>query len=187
MIQFHPRDNRLLDVLEALPVVPFEGTVWRVVREGRSPCIGSAAGNRWDTGTFDVLYTSLTKEGAIAEIYYHLVQGQPVFPSKLRYNAHQIDVKLNGIYDLSDRKILESLGVNMSLYGQMSFLDRKGEYTACQRIAEAAHFLGSKDAGEASGIIVPNARYRCTNLVIFCEYVAPDALEEICEEPVVWP
>ena len=168
-----PRDNRLLDALEALPVEPFKGTVWRVVKEGRDPCRCSSAGNRWDNGEFEVLYTSRTREGAIAEMYFHLNRGQPVFPSKLRYSLFEIKVMLNGVYDLSDRAVLQSMGMDMGRFGQLSYADKQVEYPGCQQIGDAAHFLGSSESGDASGIIVPNARYDCSNLVIFCDHTNP--------------
>lgn len=179
MTPFHPRDNRLLDALEALPVVPFSGTVWRVVKEGRDPCRCSAAGNRWDTGGFEVLYTSLTREGAIAEMHFHLTRGQPVFPSKLRYSLYEISVSLDGVYDLSEPRTLEALGMDMGQYGQLSYGDRQAEYPTCQQIADAAHFLGSDANGDAKGLLVPCARHDCSNLVIFCDHAKPGDYEEV--------
>ena len=175
---FQPRDNKLLDALEALLVVPFKGSVWRVVKEGRDPCRCSAAGNRWDNGEFEVLYTSLAREGAIAEIYFHLSRGQPVFPSKLKYSLHEISVSINGVYDLSDPATLEIIGMDMSQYGQLSYADRHNEYPSRQQIADAAHFLGSDNDGDASGLLVPNARYGCNNLIIFCGHAKPSEFEE---------
>ena len=168
-----PRDNRLLDALEALPVEPFHASVWRVVKESRGPCRCSAAGNRWDTGKFEVLYTSCTRQGAIAEMYFHLKRGQPVFPSRLRYILYEITVALNGVYDLSADGVLPAMGLDMARYGQLSYADRQAEYPTCQQIGDAAHFLGSGEKGDASGIIVPNARHACSNLVIFCGHTSP--------------
>jgi RES domain-containing protein len=183
--QFQPRDNRLLDAIENLPVVPFQANVWRVVREGRDPCRCSSAGNRWDTGEFEVLYTSLDRDGAIAEMSFHLRQGQPVFPSKLRYTLHEIRVNLNGVYDLSSPETLTSLGLNMARFGQLSYADRQSEYPSCQQIADAAHFLGSPEAGDASGILVPNARHSCTNLIIFCSHTKPSDFEEVANHGLI--
>jgi len=162
-----------------------ETKVWRVVREGRDPCRCSGAGNRWDTGEFEVLYTATAREGAVAEMYFHLKRGQPVFPSKLRYTLHEIRVSLNGIYDLSDRATLEALGLNMGQFGQLSYMDRQGEYPSSQQIADAAHFLGSIEPGDASGLIVPNARYDCTNVVIFCDHTMPGSYEEVANHGLV--
>ena len=78
------RDRQLLDVLEALDPAPYEGAVWRSVREGRDPLACWRSGGRWDDGTVDVLYTSETREAAIAERRFHLYRGQPLPPSKVR-------------------------------------------------------------------------------------------------------
>src|SRR5690242_17091094 len=85
------RDLTLLDALDACRREPLEGPVWRIVREGRDPVQGYPAGARWDPGTFDVLYTSLERNGALAEIHFHLSR-QPVFPSKIRSVLHRIAV-----------------------------------------------------------------------------------------------
>ncbi|PTE07507.1 RES family NAD+ phosphorylase [Mesorhizobium helmanticense] len=185
MNRFPPRDSRLIDAMEELPVTPYQGHVWRVVREGRDPCQGSSAGNRWDTGQFEVLYTSLERRGAIAEMYFHLKAGQPVFPSKLRYTLHEIEVSLNGIYDLSDRHLLARLGVDIANFGRLDYLYRKAEYPTCQQVGEAAHFLGSMEANDPSGILVPNARYACSNLVIFCQHTVPDQIEPVKDHGLV--
>jgi hypothetical protein len=60
------RDLELLDALDAKERVPFEGIVWRIVREGRDPLQGYPSGARWDPGTFDVIYTSMAREGSLA-------------------------------------------------------------------------------------------------------------------------
>ena len=55
-----PRDHSLIDALEALNTRSFEGRLWRVTRDERDPTLFFAGGNRWDDGTFEVLYTSLS-------------------------------------------------------------------------------------------------------------------------------
>ncbi|TIX45632.1 MAG: RES domain-containing protein, partial [Mesorhizobium sp.] len=86
------RDPDLLDALDAHAGVSFEGEVWRCVREEREPLQGYPSRARWDPGTFDVLYTSLEREGALEEIHFHLSR-QPVFPSKIRSVLHRILVR----------------------------------------------------------------------------------------------
>lgn len=140
-----PRDYRLIDALEALPVKPFLGHVWRVVREGRDPCICASAGNRWDDGTFDVLYTATARDGAIAEMYFHLKSGQPVFPSKIRYTLHELSANLDGVLDLTENDALRNIGLDTARFGQLSYQGRKGEYPRSQEIAEVANFIGSPD------------------------------------------
>ena len=113
------RDNALLDAIEAHAPTIFDGTLWRVVRDGRSPVTCSRSGGRWDDGTFDVLYTSQEADGALAEMHFHLGRGQPVFPSKVRYHLHEIQAALNKALKLLDLAVLTTLGLDTARYGQL--------------------------------------------------------------------
>lgn len=170
------RDSALIDTLDDSKRIPFEGRVYRVIRDGRDPLRSSAPGGRWDDGTFEVLYTSREADGAIAEIYFHLMRGQPVFPSKVRFQLYEIHVEpLNAIK--LDLTLLEKLGVTAENYGRLNYLRRQSEYARTQEISEVAHFLG------ADGLIVPSARWPCENVVLFSGHIPPDAIT-IISEPV---
>ncbi len=104
----------------------------------------SRAGGRWDLGAVDVLYTSLVAEGAIAEVEYYL-NLQLVFPSKIRYAVHQIDVQLSSVIRMESIEELVELGVDRARYAERLY-----ERTA--EIGDAAAFLG------CDGLIVPRAR-----------------------------
>jgi len=164
-------DRAILDALEALDAASFNGTVWRVTRKGREPVRGAAADGRWSaSGEFEVLYTSLDRDGALAEIGYRLSL-EPVWPSRIEHEIHAIRVEAGRILRFADVASLAPLGVDVARY-------RTFEYAATQALAAAAHFL------EFDGLIVPNARYDCANLVIFTER-APD-LTRVATEPVDW-
>ncbi|HUZ67975.1 MAG TPA: RES family NAD+ phosphorylase, partial [Beijerinckiaceae bacterium] len=100
--------------------------------EGRDPCLCSASGGRWDDGSFDVLYTSLDREGAIAEMYFHLLRGQPLFPSMVRYTLHELKVELSEAMPLPTLSDLASIALDTSRYGQLSYLERTQEYPRTQ-------------------------------------------------------
>lgn len=158
------RDQRLLDALEELRRSPYSGLVWRSVREGRDPLACWRSGGRWDDGSFDVLYTSLTREAAIEERRFHLYQGQPIPPSKVSFVLYELRVSLEAVMELDDLDRLGALGLEKSRYGHLSYLEREGEYPRSQEIAEACFFLG------ADGILVPSARDRTAeNLIVFCD------------------
>lgn len=66
----HDRD--LLDRLDALPKEAFDGEVFRGTRQSLNPLAGSFSGGRWmRRDGAAVLYTSLEREGALAEISFH--------------------------------------------------------------------------------------------------------------------
>jgi len=133
------------------------------VREGHDPAQCSSSGGRWDDGTFDVLYTAADKDGAVAEMFYHLKRGQPIFPSQVRFRLHELHVSLKAALKLADMDALSSLGIDTSRYGQLMYRERGGEYPRCQDIAEVAHFL------EFDGLIVPSARWDGENIILFCD------------------
>jgi RES domain-containing protein len=166
MADRRPRDLELLDKVDALPRTPYQGTTWRIAREGRDPLQGYPAAARWDPGTFDVIYTSLAREGSLAEIHFHLSR-QPVFPSRFVSVLHRITIRTRHVLQLLDLSAVEALGVQRGRYGEL-------DYERTQAIGDAAYFLGF------DGLLVPSARWDCQNLVVFTDQLAPDdiAVEE---------
>ncbi len=162
------RDNNLIDAIEAIEPVEHAGTVWRVVRQGRDPTRCSRSGGRWDDGTFDVLYTSQAREGALAEMRFHLMRGQPVMPSLVKYELFELDVSLNRALKLLDLDALAKVGLDTARYGQLSYNEKHAEYPRSQDIGEAAHFL------DFDGLVVPSARHDCLNVIVFCDRVLPE-------------
>ena len=160
----HIRDQRLLDTLEQSDRTPYAGKVWRSVREGRDPLTCWRAGGRWDDVTLDVLYTSDTKTAAVAERRFHLYQGQPLPPSRARYELFELRVSLEAVVRFPDLDSLASIGFDLGSFGQLSYLEREREYPRSQEIAETCAFLG------ADGLLVPSARKTSSNnLIVFCE------------------
>jgi hypothetical protein len=164
-------DRRILDALEAVDPEPFNSAVWRITRKGRDALRGSTAPGRWTpTGGFEALYTSLERDGALAEIGYRLSL-EPVWPSRLEHELHLIEVEIERTLRFTNLKSLEPLGVEIARYHTF-------EYQTTQAIASAAYFL------EFDGIIVPSARFDCPNLVIFTERPTGLVLRE--SRPVDW-
>jgi hypothetical protein len=161
------RDNAILDILETIPKQPFEGSAWRIVRGDRDPLRSSSPKGRWDDGSFDVLYTSLEADGAKAEMYFHIMRGQPVFPSQMEFRLFELDVKLSRVIEFPDLASLAGIGVDVNNYGGLGYSRKDEEYTASQKIGEAAHFL------DADALIVPNARWVCMNAVLYTGRIPP--------------
>jgi RES domain len=168
------RDLQLLDAIDAFRREPLDAEVWRVVRDGRDPILGGPSLSRWCDGTFDVLYTSLDRDGAIAEIHA-LLSLQPVFPSKMRWFAHKLRISATQALKLADLPTLARLGVDVEHYAAR-------DYGRTQPIAEAAYFLGF------DGLIAPSARWSCLNLVLFTERLAPSQIEAVGrdEQAIAW-
>jgi RES domain-containing protein len=165
------RDPDLLELIDQYDRTPFAGPVWRVVRETRDPLQASPVGARWDPGTFDVLYTSLDRDGALEETYFHLSR-QPAFPS-VPFKLHRLRVRATKVLHLPEMGMLEKLGVDTSRFSEM-------DYTRTQAIGDAAHFLGF------DGLIVPSARSRFLNLVLFDDRIDTADAEVEQSEPIDW-
>jgi hypothetical protein len=167
-------DSSLLDALEKLDPEPFDSDVWRVARKGRDPLRGSSANGRWGAaGELEVLYTSEQRDGALAEVGYRLSL-EPVWPSLIQHQTHVLAVRAERTLRLVDMGELEKLGVDISRYETF-------EYGATQAIAAAAHFL------EFDGMLVPSARFACSNLVLFTDRVLPAGqLQLVSSEDVDW-
>ena len=166
------RDHRLLDALGTLEPEQFEGVVWRVVRSGRELLQGSSARGRWSPGHFDVLYMSLEPDGACAEVYFHLSR-QPVFPSRLQYWLHELNVKTRETLRIANMEALLDLGVGEARYHDLL-------YDRTQAISDAAQFMGF------DGLIVPNARWDCHNLVLFVDAVDLDEIKLNKKTKINW-
>ncbi len=134
------------------------------MRAGQDPLACGRPGGRWDDGTLDVLYTSETREGAVAERRFHLYQGQPFPPSKVRYELFELRIALKSVIRFASLESLATVGLRVEGYGRLSYVERGREYPRSQEVAEACAFLG------ADGMRVPSARdvTQC-NLVVFCE------------------
>jgi RES domain-containing protein len=166
-------DRGLLDALERMDPVSFDASVWRVTRAGRDPIRGSAADGRWSPGGIvQVLYTSLKRDGARAEIGFRLSL-EPVWPSRIQHEIHEIRVQTTRILKFADISGLSSFGVDGSRY--TSF-----DYAATQALAAAAHFM------EFDGLLVPSARHQSQNLVVFMDRDPAASLEVLGSEPVDW-
>jgi len=136
------------------------------------PLASSYSGGRWmRRDGAGVLYTSLAREGALAEISFHCSQltprpTKPVMLHTLRGVAHRT-LKLV-------RADLETLGVPESAYGGVNM-------PRTQEIGAAVEFLG------CDGLIAPCARWSCDNLILFLDRMGVDAsLEIVQSEAVDW-
>lgn len=147
-------DPNLLDQLSGLDVEEFSGEVFRATRKSLDPLASSTNGGRWmPKGERSVLYTALSRDGALAELTFHWGMLDPL-PSKPAVLS-RIKVGLD-----SSLRILSS---DFERLGVSESETNKPNYDQMQKIGAAVAFLG------CHGLIVPSARWSCENLVIFTE------------------
>lgn len=165
-------DPALLERLDAFEAEPFGGEVFRATRRSLDPLAASTSGGRWvPRGLVPVLYTSLMREGALAEICFHWSQLTP-WPSRPAA-LHRLGVSAERRLRLM-RADLEELDVDLGQYETIN-------YRRTQEIGAAVAFLG------CDGLIVPSARWDCENLVLFTEnHALSSRLEILSTEEIDW-
>jgi hypothetical protein len=150
-------DAQLLEALGRRPQIEFKGEVFRATRRTHDPLLPSTRGGRWapENGP-SILYTSVERDGAFAEIAFHWSQLTPI-PRKPAI-LHRIDTSTNKTLRLI-RADLAELGVDEAGYDSIN-------YERTQAIGAAVAFLG------CDGLIAPNARWACENLMLFTDNFA---------------
>lgn len=156
----------LVDRLAGLPIEVFGGEVFRATRVSLDPLAFSTRGGRWmPAGEVAVLYTSLTEEGALAEIAFHWSRLTPL-PSK-PVRLHRLRVATERTLRLV-RTDLPGLGVDMERYEEIA-------YAGTQAVGAAVAFLG------CDGLIVPSARWDGDHLVLFEDHQDPAGVLEVVD------
>ena len=165
-------DPALLERLSTFVTEPFDGEVFRATRQSLDPVAPSTSGGRWmPRDLAPVLYTSLLREGALAEICYHWGQLTPR-PSKPAV-VHRLAVSTERRLRLL-KGDLRDLDVDMQRYQELY-------YHRTQEIGAAVAFLG------CDGLMVPSARWDCENLVLFMDsHKLNNRLEALANEAVDW-
>jgi RES domain-containing protein len=165
-------DPVLIDRLSELSVEAFAGEVFRAIRKSLDPLAFSTRAGRWGRdGGVAVLYTSLTREGALAEIGFHWSRLTPL-PTKPAV-LHRLRVTTKSTLRLI-RAQLPAFGVDPARFGELNYIHT-------QEIGEAVAFLGH------DGLIVPSARWDCDNLVLFNDNQAIESeLEVVTSEEIDW-
>jgi hypothetical protein len=170
-------DPDLLTKLSLLKNHRFDGFVYRATSLNADPLASSISGGRWSLSPDNhpgnyVLYTSLEKNGAIAEVVSFLMNLNPL-PGPRKIKISKIQVSTGKTVQL-DHSSLRELGVDLSRYGER-------DYLITQRIGAALVFLG------VDGLIAPSARWTCDNLVIFSDnHKISEDLKVVESEEVEW-
>ncbi len=171
-------DQGLVDQLSGLATEKFSGEVFRATGVSADPLAFSVNGGRWapparDGADVPVLYTSLARDGALAEVVSYLTLLTPL-PLSRPLKVSRLSVSTSKTLRLA-RVSLEGLGVDMARYGER-------DYPLTQSIGAALAFLG------LDGLIAPSARWPCDNLMLYQSnhMLLTERLEVIEEEQVDW-
>jgi hypothetical protein len=170
-------DPVLAERLSKFPLSKFDGQVYRATRVSADPTAPSLDGGRWSKppqgdATASILYTSMQRDGAVAEVASFLTSLTPI-PARGKIKVSVLSVTLAKTIRLK-RNELEMLGVDLSRYG-----DR--DYGRTQEIGSTLAWLN------LDGLIAPSARWNCDNLMIFSDnHGYGERLDVVGVEEVEW-
>jgi len=160
----------LLDRLQAVKPAAWAGQAFRHMFGDYPPDVENTRGARWNPPGVAAIYTSLARDGALAEAE-HQIAVQPI-PPRARRTIYTLELTLARVIDLTDAELLLNLGIVASEL-------IADDMIACRQLGGAAHWL------ERDGLLLPSARSSNTNLVIFPTNRTRDARFEIVNaEPV---
>jgi RES domain-containing protein len=168
-------DTRTVARIDALAPVPLTAEAHRHLETKRNPLAGTGArihGGRWNPPeSFPVLYLGLTPAVVEAEFerMAHLAgtRVEDFLPRAfVRYR-----VTLNKVLDLRNPGARDSIGLtDGELYGD----DR----TPCQRVGDAAHYLGLE------GVLAPSATRAGDALAVFTDRLGASSTIEVLDQTV---
>jgi RES domain-containing protein len=145
-------DRRVIEALAQIHPDRWHGVVYRHMFARLPPDRENTLGARWNPPEVPAIYTSLSRQGALAEAEYQM-EMEPLRP-RARRSIYRIELQLASVIDLSAEMSLRELGLDLADLASLS-------HVACQRIGGAVEYL------EHDGMIVPSARSASMNLVIF--------------------
>lgn len=145
-------DRNFIAALEALPSTPLQGNVYRHMFADNDPLLENRRGARWNPPEVPAIYASLEVDTVLAEAE-HQIKLQPLAP-QARRTIYTIRVNLRSALDLRDTDAFAQAGLQLQ-----SLADT--DWSHCQLVGGATEWLGH------DGLLIPSARARGTNLVIF--------------------
>ncbi|WP_269584425.1 RES family NAD+ phosphorylase [Roseibium sp. Sym1] len=157
-------DPELIEHIQSLPCERFDGQVFRTTGLKSDPTAFSTNGGRWappdgNNGGCSILYTSLERNGALAEVASYLSLLTPVPQKSLALHTLEVAPQKTLRLAIGD---FSKLGIDASSYN-------KRNYEKTQLVGAVINFL------ELDGLIAPSARWNCANLMIFGDNYPLDA------------
>jgi RES domain-containing protein len=165
-------DRNLLQALARIEPIRWGGIVFRHMFANYPPQRENTLGARWNPPQVPAIYTSLSRDGVLAEAQYQ-IDSEPRRP-RVRRTVYRISVRLASVLDLTPQGALASVGL-----AQRHLI--QNDQGPCQAVGGAAEYL------EHDGLIVPSARLPgAVNLIIYPNRQAADYLFDVEEQDVIY-
>lgn len=163
-------DSDLLNRLQDIEPSSWTGIAFRHVFGENDPLRENTRGARWNPPEVPAIYTSLSRDGALAEADFLLSLQTP--RPRVNRTIYQVEVDLGSVVDLSDPRVLARLGVSAQALHEI-------DWSVCQPIGAGVEWLGN------DGLIVPSARSVGRNLVIFPNQMKANSKLSILDTEVI--
>ena len=163
-------DRELIETLESLGSSVWQGLVYRPMFAHNEPLLENRRGARWKPPGVPAIYTSLERETILAEAE-HQIASQPL-PPQVRRTIFTMRASLRSVLDLSGPNALAKIRLPLE-----SLADTN--WSRCQLLGGAAEWLGH------DGLLVPSARAKGTNLVIYPNRTDPESELEVVTSEVI--
>jgi len=164
-----PQDD-LIGAIDSIEPASWSGVAYRHTAPS-IPALSAAGakafGGRWNPrDLFGAVYLAAPVEAAVDE-FRRMAEGQARGPASfLPRDLHTVDVKGIQVLDLRRPEVRAAIGVGSD---QLAAED----WTLCQEMAKAAHFLGYQ------GIVAPSATGTGTVVAVFADRITAMDLEVI--------
>lgn len=145
-------EPELLDFLQGLPELPWEGIVYRHMLNDYPPDRANTRGARWNPPDVAAIYASLNRDTALAE-GEHRLSLEPFRPRVRRF-IYRVRLRLTSVLDLSSPEDLARAGLSIPRL-------RADDFSACQAVGGAVAWL------KHDGLIIPSVRSEGRNIVIY--------------------
>ena len=146
-------DRDLLQAIARITPTHWHGKVYRHMFADYPPERENNLGARWNPPEVPAIYTSLSRDGVLAEAEYQ-ISSEPLRP-QVKRTIYQLSVRLSSVLDITPTGMLAAVGLAPRHLVQL-------DQTNCQTVGGAVEYL------EHDGLLVPSARLAgATNLVIY--------------------
>lgn len=149
-------DDDLVEAVNELGSLEWTGLAYRHTRAGRDPLSGEGAaqnGGRWNPIGRPTIYLAQPVETCVGE-FRRMTDATGVSPESLirrGWELHRVEVASLPVLDVSQIDALQHTGLDLE---DIADPDK----TACQRVGEAAHFLGLAgivaQSATGSGVVI---------------------------------
>ena len=163
-------DRTLVETLESLGSSVWQGFIYRHMFAEYDPLLENRRGARWNPPEVPAIYACLERDTVVAEAEYQ-IKLQSFMP-RARRTIYTMSATLRSVVNLCEPGALGQVGLDLQSLADV-------DWSRCQLVGGAAEWLGH------DGLLVPSARAKGTNLVIFPNRRNPADELEIVDSDVI--